>query len=150
MSGSVLPTDPAAHRLMMEVHFYDPYDFTLNHNSTLWQWGKLATDPAKVPTWGDEAYVDAQFQSVKAKFGDQGVPVIVGEFSATARLGIPAAAAYRLYWDKYVATSAHAHGLVPVYWDSGATGDNTSGLFDRATGARVYGDIIDAVVAAGN
>jgi endoglucanase len=150
VASAVLPTDPAAHRLMMEVHFYDPYEFTLKQDSTTWQWGRQATDASKVPGWGDEAWVDAQFQLAKTKFVDQGVPVILGEFSATARLTIPAAAAYRLYWDKFVATSAHAHGLVPVYWDSGATGDNTSGLFDRATGAKVYGDIIDAVVAAGN
>ena len=148
VASARLPTDPAAHRLMMEVHFYDPYDFTLKHDSPLWQWGRRATDASRVPTWGDEAYVDAQFQSAKTTFVARGVPVILGEFSATSRLAIPAAAAYRLYWDRYVATSAHAHGLVPVYWDSGATGDDTSGLFNRADGSRVYGDIIDAVVSA--
>ena len=41
-----LPTDTATKRLMMEVHFYDPYDFTINSQSSIWQWGAAATDPS--------------------------------------------------------------------------------------------------------
>ncbi len=34
-----LPTDSAVNRLMVEVHYYDPYDFTLNPNGSCNFWG---------------------------------------------------------------------------------------------------------------
>jgi endoglucanase len=36
---AVLPKDTVANRLMMEVHYYDPYNFTLNTKSSISQWG---------------------------------------------------------------------------------------------------------------
>ena len=35
--NATLPTDPAKGRLIMEVHYYDPYDFTINGGSNIWQ-----------------------------------------------------------------------------------------------------------------
>ena len=146
---AVMPTDPTQDRLMMEVHYYDPYDFTLNDKSKVWQWGAGATDPAATQTWADEAHADAQFQKMKAKFVDRGIPVILGEFGAIRRTEYPGAEAYRLAWNGAIARSAWAHGLVPVYWDAGAATENHStGLFDRGTGAQVYPALIGALVNA--
>jgi len=149
LNFAVMPADPAKSRLMMEVHYYDPYDFALNAKSAIWQWGAGATDPAATANWGDEAYADAQFQKMKAKFVDKGIPVILGEFAAIRRTEHTGAEAYRLAWDRYIAHSAWAHGMVPVYWDAGAARDNhSSGLFDRASGAQVYPELIQALVTA--
>ncbi|CAM4025298.1 glycoside hydrolase family 5 protein [Roseateles saccharophilus] len=149
LNFAVMPTDPAKDRLMMEVHDYDPYDFTLNDKSSIWQWGAGATDPAATETWANEAYTDAQFQKMKARFVDQGIPVILGEFAAIRRTEYADAETYRLAWNTYIARSAWTHGLVPVYWDAGAARDNhSSGLFDRATGDQVYPAIVDALVNA--
>ena len=146
---AVMPTDPTQDRLMMEVHYYDPYDFTLNDKSKVWQWGAGATDPAATQTWADEAHADVQFQKMKAKFVDRGIPVILGEFGAIRRTEYPGAEAYRLAWDGAIARSAWAHGLVPVYWDAGAATENHStGLFDRGTGAQVYPGLIGTLVNA--
>jgi len=146
---AVMPTDTAKDRLMMEVHFYDPYDFTLNEKSTIWQWGDGATDAKAKAAGFDEAWVDAQFQKMKAKFVDKGIPVILGEFGAIRRTGFSGAEAYRLAWNRHVARSAWVHGMVPVYWDAGAASENHSmGLFNRSTGAQVYPEIISALVNA--
>jgi len=144
---AVLPTDTATNRLMMEVHYYDPFNFALNEKSTIWQWGAGATDAKATETWANESYTDAQFQKMKAAYVDKGVPVILGEFGAIRRTEYPGAEAYRLAWDKYIARSAWTHGMVPVYWDAGAATDNHSmGLFNRETGAQVYPEIIQALV----
>jgi endoglucanase len=37
---------------------------------------------------------------------------------------------------------------VPVYWDNGPASNHSSGLFDRATGAQAYADVINAIVSA--
>ena len=149
LAFAVLPKDSATQRLMMEVHYYDPYNFTLNDKSGIWQWGAGATDPKATETWANEAYTDAQFQKMKTRFADAGVPVIVGEFSAMARTTIPGAEAYRQAWDQYISKAATSRGMVPVYWDAGATGNGGSGLFNRATGQPVYPALIGAIVNGG-
>lgn len=145
-----IPTDTAKERLMMEVHYYDPYNFTLNEKSNITQWGKNATDPSKVETRANEAFVDAQFQKMKMHFVDKGVGVILGEFGAISRTNITGHEAYRIYWNEYIAQSAINHQMVPVYWDNGGTNNNSMGVFNRKTGAQVYPDLIKALVKAAN
>jgi endoglucanase len=143
-----MPTDTVAQRLMLEVHFYDPSNFAINEKSPIWQWGAGAKDASATETWANEVYVDAQFQKMKTRFVDQGIPVILGEFSALRRTEYPGAEAYRLAWNQYVARSAWTHGAVPIYWDAGFTNNHSSGLFDRATGKQAYPEIIKAIVDA--
>ena len=144
-----VPSDSVAKRLMVEVHFYDPYDFTLNSSDTIWQWGSIATSAANTETWANESYVDAEFGKMKSRFVDGlGMPVILGEFAAQSRLSVDSAQTYRTYWDKYIAHSAKTHGAVPIYWDAGATGDHSSGLFNRTTGTQVYPTVISTIVNA--
>ncbi|MFG6441863.1 glycoside hydrolase family 5 protein [Roseateles sp. LKC17W] len=146
---ATLPTDPAAKRLMMEVHFYDPYNFTLNENSTIWQWGAAATSAANTEAWANEAFVDAQFQKMKTRFVDAGVPVILGEFGAIRRTQYAGSETYRTNWSRYVARAAWTRGAVPVWWDAGLPNANHSmGLFDRSSGAQVHPGLISAVVNA--
>jgi len=141
----VLPQDPTPSRLMVEVHYYDPYEFTLDEKSKVWQWGAGATDPQAKAAWGDEPHVDAQFAKLQARFIAQGVPVLLGEYAALRRDRLPGQAPYRAQWTRYVTRSAQAHGLVPVYWDSGATGENASGLFDRASGRVAVPEVLEAI-----
>lgn len=155
VSYTVMPTDSVALRMLLEVHFYDPYFFTLAANywdgtpDKYWQWGSIVVDPAASPEhWADEAYVDAQFQKLKSRFVDQGVAVILGEFGAIARLSKDPAGTYRTYWDQYIARSAWLHGAVPVYWDAGATGEHSMGLFNRKSTLQVYPKTIKAIVNA--
>lgn len=146
------PVDATPNRLMVEVHYYDPYDFTLNPNDKITQWGMYATVPSKTETWANEAWADDQFQKMKASFIDKGFGVILGEYGATIRssLGSPELNAeyesYRRYYTQYITRSMERHGLVPYYWDVGYYGDHGSGIFDRNTGAHVYPDIINAII----
>ena len=146
--NSGLPSDTTAGKLMMEVHDYDPYDFTLNTDSAIWQWGSIATRPSATETWADEAYIDAQFQKMKSNFVDRGVPVILGEYAASLRSEDDPRGIYRTYWDQYLTRSAYRHGLVPMYWDNGVTTNHASGLFDRSGATQAYPDTISAIVNA--
>lgn len=148
----IMPTDQVNNRLMAEVHFYDPYEFTLDNTSDKYLWGSEFAGQPNVSTWGQEASVDSQFESMKTKFIDKGIPVILGEYAATLRLSLPPAALEkhkksRINYLSYVNTSAKRYGLIPFYWDSGHTGDNGSGLFDRNKALPFYQDAIDAIVA---
>jgi endoglucanase len=48
---------------------------------------------------------------------------------------------------QYVTRSIRLHGLVPMYWDNGPTGDKSMGLFNRATGEKIYPEIISVITA---
>jgi endoglucanase len=146
--NATLPTDSAAGRLMMEVHYYDPFNFTLNTGSTIWQWGAIATNPAATDPWGGEAHADAQFQKMKLNFVDKGVPVILGEYAASLRTEYDPTGIYRNYWNTYITRSAYQHGLVPMYWDNGYPANHQSGLFNRAAATQAYPVTIGEIVAA--
>ena len=130
---------------MMEVHYYDPYDFTLNEGSSVTQWGETADD-SKTAGWGDESYADDQFNKMKTNFVDNGIAVIVGEYGALYRN--PESEPYREYYNEYITKSIVDHGLVPFYWDNGYTGNRGFGIFNRTTGEQVYPNIINAIVNA--
>ncbi|HYF70751.1 MAG TPA: cellulase family glycosylhydrolase [Ohtaekwangia sp.] len=139
-------------RLMAEVHFYDPYDFTLDAASSKYLWGAAYEGNPNRSDWGQEAWVDEAFGLMKTKFVDNGIAVILGEYGATYRAslttGLADHIASRNYYLNYVTKAAKDNGLVPVYWDNGHTGDNSSGLFNRATGAIVHQDAVDAIISA--
>lgn len=143
-----IPVDTVANRLMMEVHYYDPYNFTLNENSNITQWGAIATDPNVTETWANEAWVDTQFQRMKTNFVDQGIGVILGEYGVISRPNVANHEVYRTYWNEYITESAVRHGLVPVYWDNGYAGNAGMAIFDRNNGNQLYPAIIDAIVSA--
>jgi endoglucanase len=142
VSFVIMPDDTVADRLMMEVHYYDPYNFTLNPANITTEW------PSATETWANEAWVDSQFQKMKTNFVDLGIPVILGEYSAMRRTDVDGHENSRTCWNQYVTSSAVNHGLVPIYWDAGFTGQHGSGLFNRNNGSQVYPDIIDVLVSA--
>ncbi|BFM21359.1 cellulase family glycosylhydrolase [Gilvimarinus japonicus] len=143
-----IPTDTVSDRLLMEVHYYDPYNFTLNQNSNITQWGAIATDPNVTETWANESYVNAQFQRMKNNFVDQGVGVILGEYGVISRPNVQGHEVYRNYWNEYITESAVEHDMVPVYWDNGYAGDGGFALFDRYNGSELEPALIDAITAA--
>jgi len=140
-ASNTLPADTIANRLFFEVHYYDPFDFTINDKSTIWQWGSIATDPAATETWANEPWVDAEFQKMKTKFIDRGVPVILGEYGAYAKPAYPGMQTFVDYWAQAVTRSAAQHGLVPMWWDTGA-------LIDRNTGAQKMPDLLGKIIGA--
>lgn len=139
-----MPTDDTEDRLMVEAHYYDPYEFALREDEIITQWGTNATDPSKTAAWGGESHVDAQFQKMKTNFIDQGVPVLMGEYGAIMK---KAEENHRYVADylSYVTKSMVSHGLVPFYWDNGYAGDYGFALFDRNTGEQVHPDLIEAI-----
>lgn len=150
---NTLPTDPTAGRMIVEVHFYDPYQYTLMNADA--DWGKMfyfwgqnyhhATRTDRNANWGEEAWIDSEFQLMYNKFVSRGIPVLLGEFAAMRRTGYSELTgsdlnlhlASRTYFDKTVVDKANSQGIRPVYWDDSGTNSNSSGLFNR-TAATLY------------
>jgi endoglucanase len=138
-------------RLMISVHYYDPYEFTLDTDSPITQWGVIATDPSKKLAWCQEDYMEAQFAKMYYKFVTQGYPVVVGEYCATDKTDKdPENNTYRAFFNKTLSTDCKKYGAIPVYWDIGAYGPRGSGLIDRRTLDIVNQPIIDAIMSGIN
>jgi len=129
VSSLVLPTDPAPDRLIVTFHFYDPYNFAGSAQQKVWG------DKALPGNWANESYVRNTFNSVKTKFVDNGIPVIIGEYGAVNQSGD--AFAHRKYYMEYVTKYAHDCRFVPFYWDNGGFGSGSEkfGLLRRIDGA---------------
>ena len=145
---TALPTDKIADRLMVEAHFY-PYQFCLMSQPAydwgpepaypFFYWGQQyhsTTDAIHNPKWGEESYVDSQFNLMKPKFLDKNIPVLVGEFGAMKRLSptgdnLRLAILSRRHFYNYVTKAALSRGMIPVAWDAGGKGDGTMTVFER-------------------
>jgi endoglucanase len=140
-----MPEDSTTDRLVVEVHYYDPYQFTLENSEEVTQWGKNANNQEKTAGWADESYTDGQFQKMKTNFIDKGIPVIVGEYGAVSKKDL-AHHSFRKYYLEYVSRSMKSRGIIPFFWDMGFDGEYGLALFDRATGAQLYPDLIRAII----
>jgi hypothetical protein len=76
----------------------------------------------------------------------------MGEYAAIRRSSLTGDAltlhlASRAYYLKYVTKQAKANGIIPFYWDTGSTGDNSSTLFNRTSYTVHDQQALDAIIA---
>jgi hypothetical protein len=150
-----LPTDPTPGRLVVDIHEYSPFNFTLMNGDADWGkmfyfWGANYLHPTRLdrnPNWGEEAYLSGEHTKMKNKFTSQGVPVIIGEYHAMKKQGWADIVGwdYQLhlagwtYWHKFVHDSANSNGIRPFCWDI------PGGLFDATTGAVREPELLSAL-----
>lgn len=152
-----MPTDVVDNRMMVEVHYYNPWTFCGMEKDE--SWGKMAyfwgdfkvAGSDRNATSGDAAEMKTLFGKMKSRFVDNGIPVILGEYGAiTMHKGLgdlqEAHDKSRSLFDETVTREAKNHGMVPFYWETG-------GVVDRYTGAIKDNYAIDGIkkgAAAGN
>ncbi|MBM9438484.1 cellulase family glycosylhydrolase [Streptomyces bryophytorum] len=154
--GFVLPTDShrsssipsGEQRIMISVHYYDPWDFAGDTNGTITQWGPAATDPSRTSTWGQEDYLDAQLKKMHDGFVAKGYPVVVGEYGSIDKSSSDSASnRYRADYARAVTATATKYGAAAVYWDNGVNGQYGFGLFDRNSSTVTQQGIVDAIMS---
>ncbi len=148
-----LPADIVSDRALIEVHMYDPSDFTIMDKDGAWAptvkyyWGaQFHVDGSdRNCTWGEESYIDGQFKKMKDNWASKGIPVIVGEYacqnqSASAKdIDFDRWKESRAYWTTYVTRAAKNAGCVPFYWE-------TNGDINRNNGSAKNAYVIDAIM----
>lgn len=153
--GFVIPEDSGCtadgKRIMISVHYYDPYNFTLDESigSATTQWGKYAVE--KFDNWGQEDHVDEQMALLNEKFVSQGYPVIIGEMGThDNNLLDKNNAEFRRYWAEYIVKACKSQGIIPVWWDNGHNGRNGFALFNRNILSVTEPEIIEGMMRAIN
>lgn len=142
LTGFEAPVDTLEDRLILSVHYYDPYEFALNAEPAIW-----GAQSSGTVSWGTEDWVLGQFQKIGQTYVQQGLPVIVGEYGATHRDGYED---YRRYYMEYVTKVAVDAGAVPFYWDNGGrgSGPDNFAIFDRTTNTAFHPEILEAIMRA--
>jgi endoglucanase len=139
VAGFKLPTDTVPNRLILAVHFYDPYLFTLMAKTHTWGQASPGRDD-----WGQEEFVVKQFDKLKTIYIDKGIPVFLGEYGAVNQEDHQD---YRRYYMEYVTKAAIDRGILPVYWDNGAqgSGEDKFAVLDRNSGEVVQPKLLEAM-----
>lgn len=136
------------HRIMISVHYYDPWSFCGGENDEATQWGADA-DSSKTANWGDEAYMEQQFEKLYEKFSSKGYPVVIGEYGSIDKSHADEQnTQFRASFAAKVCEKAIKYGLVPVYWDNGYNGKYGFGLFHRRKIEVTQPEIIEAIMGA--
>ena len=89
--------------LIASVHCYAPYNFCLQ-------------DTQKTFGDSDAASVEAIFKAIRSVFLDNGIPVVIGETSATEKGNTEE----RVKWAECMGRLSQAYGIPIVIWDNGS------------------------------
>jgi len=127
-----MPEDVAEGRLIMAVHCYDPYDYTLP--ATKSEWGHTADESKKV-SGNNEADLKRVFEKIYNNFIKKGIPVYMGEFGCVNR-ATEREQAFQQYYLKYYAKLAKTYFVPSIIWDNGAkaAGNEKHAFIDHGTG----------------
>lgn len=128
-------TIPSDDKIIVSVHAYTPYDFTLNINGTS-QWSPNSS--------ADTGAINYLMDSLNQYFISKGHPVILGEFGAMNKNNL----SQRTDWAYYYVKAAKAKGIPCIWWDNGAVSGSGElfGLLDRRSYRFYYPEIVDALM----
>lgn len=155
--GFVIPTDQNRassvpgdeQRIMISVHYYDPWEFTGAEDGAITQWGPSATNSSKTSTWGQEDHLDAQLKKMHDTFVARGYPVFIGEYGAIDKTSSdPSNNTYRADFAHTLVAAAKKYGAATAYWDNGYNGQYGFGLFNRSSVTVTQQGIINAIMSA--
>ena len=138
-------------RIMVSVHYYDPYNFTINEdmNAAKTQWGKYGVE--NVERSNNETYAAGIMKRLHDKFVSEGYPVVIGEMGVQDKTKIdPSHNEFRRYWLEVVVSAAKRQGCIPVYWDNGFMYDKGFAIFDRQNVKVIQPELIEAMMRAIN
>ena len=151
MPGLVLPQDyTSANRLMVAVHDYDPYEYTIK-DPMLPRFGHTAAADTR-PSGDNEAGLVWTFSKLKETYVDKDIPLYLGEFGCSRHntADLP----YQKYYMEYFCKAAADCKFPMLLWDNGATGtgpehhpyiDHGTGKFVDETAKELVEIIIKAV-----
>lgn len=149
------PYDVVEDRLMLEVHYYQPWPYAAQTNGdsdpelgNFYFWGRpYAGQPRSVDT---QAEVKRLFSQLKREYIDKGLPIVLGEFGAVHHIPTAENGKFgidfdlteesRAYYLRYIVREAKDNGFCSFYWDNNYYGgdEENFAIFNRYDGMKVY------------
>ena len=139
MNSITLPTvdGEVCNNLIVSVHCYSPYDFCLADTQKDFD----------VNNSSHTGGIDTLFSQIDDLFLSKGIPVVIGETSATAKNNVPA----RENWAAYMAKKSAVYGVPIVIWDNGSnsnSGGESHAHMNRAENKANYPTVFKALFDA--
>lgn len=136
-------------RLIVGVHFYEPYDFI---NKYAEEWGHTSSVANEIVNIVDEKFICNLFGNLKSTFIDNGIPVFIDEWgflNKNTERGVK----FLSYYAEYVCKAAKEY-CMPIFFhddgvhhesnDDGAFFDHETGEFLHS-GAKIFPLMLNAV-----
>ncbi len=126
---------PEDDKVIVSIHAYTPYPFTLDKSGSP-EW---SIDNAK-----DTSEIDSLMNNIYTYFVSKGQPVILGEFGAMNKDNLEA----RVAWAEYYIKKATENGIPCIWWDNGAiygTGE-LFGILNRRNLKWEFPEIVEALM----
>lgn len=138
VENMVMPKDIVANRLIVGVHCYAPYNYTLGGTQDKFGHNSGANGENDI-----KGNIDLVVKAYQAK----GIPVYIGEFGCSQAGGTNEK--YRLYYFEYYTKLCRENALSCIVWDNGAEGNGAEhhAYFNHATG-EYSSDMAKAAVTA--
>ena len=125
VQGLVLPKSS---NLIVSIHNYFPYDFSLGRKRK--DWGNEA----------DKQALEASLDFLKATFVAKGIPVVLGEWGSQNQGNL----ADRVRHAEFYVSACLSRKMCPIWWDNGSL--NEFGILDRRLQKWRFPGIADAIV----
>ena len=142
--GFVLPEDSAENRLIVSIHYYEPWNFALrNGEGSVTTWSVDNRDDTRAITRA----IDLAYEL----FVSKGTPVVFGEMGAINRDNLEA----RVAWAEFYTSYAKSKNIPCFWWDNGSYWvvrrldwgwEQTFGLLDRVNVEIAHPAIVDALM----
>lgn len=135
-NGWSLPSDSASGKLIVSVHAYNPYEFCMKDMSVT------------VFNSSHKGSIDYLFSSLGTDYVSKGIPVVMGEASASDKNNT----AERKKWVEYYYAKAKALGIPVILWDNmvvwpnGDDAGERHGWFNRKDLTWYYPELVDLMV----
>ena len=142
LTNLVVPTDPTPNRLSVEFHYYDPYSYCSGAAGSYNYWGIAFSDKGTVTPDGNEKSLANFFLTIREKWWEQGLGVVIGEYGCSCHYTTADKAtqeANMQYYMKCLVSEARKNGFAAFVWDNNAYGNGSEkfGIFDRKNGMKV-------------
>lgn len=152
----VKPVDNVENRLMLEFHYYQPWNFCQqsgddSKKENMYYWGSPYEDMSYSTNTENE--IIKLFGDLKYNFVDKGIPVVMGEYGAVKHrktstnqsfgINFTKSEESRAYYLEFMVKQAKNHGFAAFFWDNNCidtTGENF-GLFDRSNNMTAYSEV---------
>ena len=142
LTNLVVPTDPTPNRLSVEFHYYDPYSYCSGAAGSYNYWGIAFSDKGTVTPDGNEKSLANFFLTIREKWWEQGLGVVIGEYGCSCHYTTADKAtqeANMQYYMKCLVSEARKNGFAAFVWDNNVYGNGSEkfGIFDRKDGMKV-------------
>ena len=142
LTNLVVPTDPTPNRLSVEFHYYDPYSYCSGAAGSYNYWGIAFSDKGTVTPDGNEKSLANFFLTIREKWWEQGLGVVIGEYGCSCHYTTADKAtqeANMQYYMKCLVSEARKNGFAAFVWDNNVYGNGSEkfGIFDRKNNMKV-------------